>query len=62
MTTDKNKGMSVEYNILNLPRIVKISNAVVDNGSINYRYSTDGVKRKVTHCWREKLISSPKQA
>jgi hypothetical protein len=48
MIKDKNKGMRVNYNVLNLPKMVAISNSRAA-GSINYSYSADGVKRKVTY-------------
>ena len=59
MTTDENKGMSVKYNILNLPKEIKITNPLNFKSSISYNYSADGVKRRVTHSWVVSAIFDP---
>jgi len=58
MTKDENKGMTVEYNILNLPKLAGINNPI-SNGTTNYYYSADGIKRRVTHSWYVNFISKP---
>ena len=57
--TDHNKGMTVQYNILNLPKEVKIKNPVVYDGRIKYEYSADGLKRRVIHEWYEPGVIKP---
>jgi len=59
MIKDDNKGMDVEYNILNLPKTVKINNSVVLSGSIAYNYSADGAKRKVAYRWLVPAVVKP---
>ena len=59
MRKDENKGMTVDYNVLNLPQFVSINNPVVDNGKIYYTYSADGIKRKVKHTWPLKAALKP---
>ena len=59
MLKDENKGMTVDYNILNLPRNIYIYNPVVSYGQIGYGYSADGVKRKVKHWWVETGVKNP---
>jgi len=58
MTKDQNKGMTVSYNVLNLPKLVSISNSNTA-GSTSYSYSADGVKRKVKHSYPVSIISKP---
>jgi len=59
MIKDDNKGMTVEYNTLNLPRKVKINNTVVLSGSTLYDYSADGIKRRGTHQWLVPSVYQP---
>ena len=58
MTNDKNKGMTVTYNVLNLPESVELTKTH-QAGSTFYTYSADGVKRSVTHKWMEELVRKP---
>jgi len=59
MTQDQNKGMTVSYNVLNLPSEVNITNDLVPEGNTYYLYSADGVKRQVAHEWIQEGISLP---
>jgi RHS repeat-associated protein len=59
MTKDENKGMTVQYNILNLPKHVSIENPVVSYGKTYYNYSADGVKRRVKHEYSPEPVINP---
>lgn len=45
LTKDLNKGIEIQYNVLNLPNKVKFS----DGSTITYLYSADGTKLRTTH-------------
>ncbi|MDR2927359.1 MAG: DUF6443 domain-containing protein, partial [Cytophagaceae bacterium] len=55
---DENRGMTVDYNLLNLPELLNINNSITD-GYTFYSYSVDGIKRSVSHSWAEQNIASP---
>jgi RHS repeat-associated protein len=61
MITDLNKGISVTYNFLNLPRTIQFTNLPSGiNQSIEYIYSAEGVKlAKKTTSTSESLGESP---
>jgi RHS repeat-associated protein len=50
MIKDVNRGMTVDYNLLNLPQTLSINNPVTEGNTV-YSYSADGVKRSVSHQW-----------
>jgi RHS repeat-associated protein len=59
MIRDLNKGMTVIYNILNLPKQINISNELVPRGSMDYKYSADGLKKQVFYIWTEPTVVQP---
>ncbi|MDR0825274.1 MAG: hypothetical protein LBN74_09285 [Prevotella sp.] len=59
MTKDLNKGISqIQYNSLNLPRIVDIKSPVAEARN-EYTYSAGGQKLKVVQKWNPSYLTAP---
>ena len=59
LTKDLNKGISqIQYNLLNLPRLVDIKSPVAEARN-EYTYSGDGRKLKVVQKWNSSYSTSP---